>query len=67
VNAYFHVEGVQECLTSILALKADLEIFDEVMKALLDAESSETIVPLVFNLDDDFPIQKRTKINIDYE
>jgi hypothetical protein len=49
----------------IFALKADSKIFDEVLKPLLDA--SETIVGPIFNLDDNYPIQKRTKINFDCE
>jgi hypothetical protein len=40
----------------ILALEADLEIFDEILKPLLDAKSGETIVWPIFNLDDDSPI-----------
>jgi hypothetical protein len=51
----------------ILALEADLEIFDEVLKPLLDAKSSKTIVWLVFNLDDDSPIKKKTIINFHCE
>jgi hypothetical protein len=51
----------------ILALEVDSKIFDEVLKPLLDADSSEIIVRHVFNLDDDSPIKKRTRINLDYE
>jgi hypothetical protein len=40
----------------ILALDADLEMFDEVLKPLLDVESSGTIVWPIFNHDDNFPI-----------
>jgi hypothetical protein len=40
----------------ILALKVDSKIFDEVLKPFLDAKSSETVIQLVFNLDDNFPI-----------
>jgi hypothetical protein len=50
-----------------LAFEADLKILDEVLKPLLDVESSKNIVRLVFNLDDDFPIQKKIKINLNYE
>jgi hypothetical protein len=47
----------------ILALEANSKIFDEVMNPLLDAELSKTnIVRLVFNLDDDSPIQKKPKL-----
>jgi hypothetical protein len=48
----------------ILALKPDSEIYDEVLKPFLDAKSSETITQLVFNLDDNSPIQKRARINL---
>jgi len=51
----------------IFAFKADSKIFDEVFEPLLDAESNKTIVGPIFNLDDDFPIQKRTKIKLDFE
>jgi hypothetical protein len=40
----------------ILALKVDSKIFDKVLKPFLDVESSETIIQLVFNLDDKSPI-----------
>jgi hypothetical protein len=43
------------------------KIFDEVLKLLLDADSCETVVSPAFNLDDDSPIKKRTRINLDYE
>jgi hypothetical protein len=43
----------------ILAFKVDLEIFDEVLKPLLDVELGENIVKHNFNLDDDSPIQKK--------
>jgi hypothetical protein len=46
---------------SILALKADSKIFDEVLKPLLDVESGKNIVKPIFNLDDDSPIHKRAK------
>jgi hypothetical protein len=39
-----------------LAFEVDSKIFDQVLKPLLDAKSSENIVRLVFNLDDDSPI-----------
>jgi hypothetical protein len=37
----------------ILALEVDSEIFDEVLKPFLVAESNGTIVLPIFNLDDD--------------
>jgi hypothetical protein len=40
---------------------------DEVFKPLLDAKLGKNIVKLGFNLDDNSPIEKRTKINLDYE
>jgi hypothetical protein len=46
----------------IFALKADSKIFDEVLKPLLDA--SESIVRPVFNLDDNFLIQKKPKLTL---
>jgi hypothetical protein len=52
---------------SILVLEANLEILDEVLKPLLDVELRENIVKLGFNLDDNSPIQKRAKINLDCE
>jgi hypothetical protein len=42
----------------ILALEANSEIFDEMLKPLLDANLGKIIVQHVFNLDDDSPIQK---------
>jgi hypothetical protein len=51
----------------ILALEVDQNIFDEMLKPLLDVKSSKIVVYHVFNLDDDFPIKKRTKINVDCE
>jgi hypothetical protein len=51
----------------ILALEADLEIFDEMLKPLLDSDLSETIVQPIFNLDDNSPIKKRVRINLDCE
>jgi hypothetical protein len=51
----------------ILALEADLEIFDEMLKPLLDSNSGKTIVQHVFNLDDNSPIKKRSRINLDCE
>jgi hypothetical protein len=51
----------------ILALEADSKIFDEVLKPLLDVDLSETIVRPIFNLDDNSPIKKITKINLDCE
>jgi len=52
---------------SIFALKVDLEIFDEMLKPLLDADSNKTILRHVFNLDDNPPIKKRSRINLDCE
>jgi hypothetical protein len=51
----------------ILALEADSKIFDEVLKPLLDADLGKTIVHPIFNLDDDSPILKKTRINLDCE
>jgi hypothetical protein len=51
----------------ILALKADSNIFDEKLKPLLDAKSSENIVRPSFNFDENSPIQKKAKINLDCE
>jgi hypothetical protein len=51
----------------ILALEANLDFFYGVLKPLLDADLGETIVQLVFNLDDNSPIKKRSKINFNYE
>ncbi len=52
----------------ILAFEANSDMFYEVLKPLLVVESSETkIVRCVFNLDDDSPIQKRAKINLNCE
>jgi hypothetical protein len=51
----------------ILALEANSKIFDEVLKPLLDAKLGENIVKLYFNLDDDSPIRKRVRININCE
>jgi hypothetical protein len=51
----------------ILALEANSEIFYEVLKPLLNANLGETIVWLVFNLDDNSPIKKRSKINLNCE
>jgi hypothetical protein len=52
---------------SIFALEADLENFDEVLKPLLDADSNKTILRHVFNLDDNPPIKKRSRINLNCE
>jgi hypothetical protein len=52
---------------SILALKANSEIFEELLNPILDAKLGETIVGPIFNLDDNSPIQKLTKISLDYE
>jgi hypothetical protein len=41
---------------SILALKVESKIFDEVFKPLLDVELGKNFVKLGFNLDDDSPI-----------
>jgi len=51
----------------IFALEVDSKIFDKVLKPLLDVDSSEIIVRLVFNLDDDSPIKKRTRIDLNCE
>jgi hypothetical protein len=51
----------------ILALEANSKIFTEVLKPLLDANLSKTIVQLVFNLDDNSSIKKRSRINLDCE
>jgi hypothetical protein len=37
------------------------------LKPLLDAKLGENIVRHVFNLDDNSPIKKKTKNNLDYE
>lgn len=41
---------------SILALKVESKIFDEVFKPLLDVELGKNFVKPSFNLDDNFPI-----------
>jgi hypothetical protein len=51
----------------ILAFETDPNIFYEVLKPLLDAKLDKTIVQFVFNLDDDSPIKKIAKINLDCE
>jgi hypothetical protein len=51
----------------ILALEVDSEIFYEVLKPFLDVELGKNIVRPIFNLDDNFPIQKKAKINFDCE
>jgi hypothetical protein len=51
----------------ILALEVDSKIFDEILNSLLDEKSCKNITKFGFNFDDDFPIQKRTKINFDCE
>jgi hypothetical protein len=51
----------------ILALKVDLKIFDEVLKPLLDVDLGENIVKPSFNLDDNSPIQKKARVNLDCE
>jgi len=51
----------------ILALEANPDIFDEVLKMPLDAKLNKIIVQSVFNLDDDSPIKKRAKFNLDCE
>jgi hypothetical protein len=48
-------------------IEVDLEIFDEVLKSFLDAELSKNIVMPIFNLDDNFPIQKKATINFNCE
>jgi hypothetical protein len=57
----------QVLVKPILALEVDSKIFDEVLKPILDADSSEIIVWLVFNLDDNSPIKKKTRINLSCE
>jgi hypothetical protein len=47
----------------ILIIEVDSKIFDEVLKPFLDVKSGEN----VFNLDDDSPIEKKTKINFNCE
>jgi hypothetical protein len=49
----------------ILTLEADLEIFDEMLKPLLDSNSNKTVIQHVFNLDDNSPIKKKSRINLD--
>jgi hypothetical protein len=44
-----------------LALEVDQDIFDEMLKPLLDVKSGKIVVYPFFNLDDDFPIKKITK------
>jgi hypothetical protein len=51
----------------ILAFKANLKIFHEVLKPFLDAESGKNIIRIIFNLDDNFAILKRARINLDFE
>ncbi len=51
----------------ILVLEVNSKILDEVLKPLLDVELGENIIKFGFNLDDNSPIQKRAKINLDYE
>jgi hypothetical protein len=51
----------------IFALEVDSEIFDEVLKPLLDANLGKIIVRPIFNLDDDSPIKKKIRINLNYE
>jgi hypothetical protein len=51
----------------ILIVEVDSKIFDEVLKPFLDVKSGKNIIKHVFNLDDDFPIQKKTKINSNCE
>lgn len=51
----------------ILALEVDSEIFYEVLKPLLDANLGKVVVRPIFNLDDDSPIKKKIRINLDYE
>jgi hypothetical protein len=48
-------------------IEVDLEIFDEVLKSFLDAELGKNIVMPIFNLDDNFPIQKKAIINFNCE
>ncbi len=67
---YFIGNSIRACQALgrlILALEVDSKIFNEVLKPLLDAKLSENIVRHVFNLDDDSPIEKRAKINLDCE
>jgi hypothetical protein len=51
----------------ILVLEAGSKIFHEVFKPLLDVVTSENIVRLGLNLDEDSPIQKTTKSNLNCE
>jgi len=51
----------------ILALEVDSEIFDEVLKPLFEVELGENIVKSCFNLDDNSPIQKKARINLNCE
>jgi hypothetical protein len=51
----------------ILALEVNSEIFYQALKPLLDANLGKTIVQPIFNLDDNSPIKKRSRINFDYE
>ncbi len=48
-------------------MEVDSNIFHEVFKPLLDVESNENIVRPNFNLDEDSPIQKKAKIDLDCE
>ncbi len=51
----------------IFALEIDSKVFHEILKPLLDAESSENIVRPSFNLDEDSPIPKKAIINLNCE
>lgn len=56
-----NIHACQTLGRPILTLEVDSEIFDE---PLLDADSGKTIVCFIFNLNDDSPIQKRTKLTL---
>jgi hypothetical protein len=62
-----NIHAYQALHKLILALEAYLDIFYEMLKLPLDAKLDMTIVRFVFNLDDDSPIKKKTKINFDRE
>jgi hypothetical protein len=67
VFTWNNIHACQALGRPILALEAYSEIFDEVLKPLLDVNLGETIVWPIFNLDDNPPIKKKTKINLDCE
>jgi hypothetical protein len=51
----------------ILVLKVDSKKIHEVLKPVLDVELGKNIFGHGFNLDEDSPIQKKAKININCE